>query len=313
MCSFCVVPYTRGVERSRPLESIVDEVRMLVEEEGVREVTLLGQNVNSWHEAGTTGTVSTAEGFNTVYKERKRGRGFAELLSAVAAVDPEVRVRFTSPHPKDFTPDVLDVIADHANIPNQLHMPAQSGSNAVLKAMRRGYTRESYLELVASIRERLPGVAFSTDMISGFCGETDEDHQQTLDLLREMQYDAGFLFHYSMRKPSYAHHHLQDDVPLDTKLARLSEAIDVFHKGALVRNEADVGTEQLVLVSGPSRRAPDVDVSGRADSNKTVIVRGGAAQGLKEGDYARVRITEATSKTLRGEFLAPSSVKDFHG
>ncbi|GAB4822700.1 hypothetical protein N2152v2_009746 [Parachlorella kessleri] len=307
MCAFCIVPYTRGRERSRPLQSILDEVRML-SGQGVREVTLLGQNVNSYadlsqaqqrlaaaapggagaasacdpfavYAKGCLGSSSLAkvaltvcpEGFRSVYKPRRDGTvSFAELLDRVAAADPEMRVRFTSPHPKDFSDEVLQVIASRPNVCKQLHMPAQSGSSAVLERMRRGYSREAYDALVAHVREAIPAVALSTDIISGFCGESEEDHAATLDLMRRTGFDQAFMFAYSDREKTYAAKHLQDDVPEEVKGRRLAEVIAAFREGLHQRCQQEVGRRHLVLVEGSSRRS-EADLTGRTDTFKRAV------------------------------------------
>lgn len=205
MCTYCIVPFTRGKERSRPIDSIEKEVKTLVER-GIKEVTLLGQNVNSFRdlsmETEETETAQLVPGFKTVYKQKVGGLRFAELLERVANISPELRIRFTSPHPKDFPNSVLEVIKTYPNICKQLHVPAQSGSSSVLERMRRGYTRESYLQLVRHVREVLPGVSLSSDFICGFCGETDEEFEETLSLIDEVKYQVGYLFPYSMREVS---------------------------------------------------------------------------------------------------------------
>ncbi|CAH1955501.1 unnamed protein product [Acanthoscelides obtectus] len=202
MCTYCIVPFTRGRERSRPVSSILREVEQL-SEKGVKEVTLLGQNVNSYR-----------------LKPKKGGLRFADLLNRVAAVNPEMRIRFTSPHPKDFPDEVVEVIRQHSNVCKNLHMPAQSGNSVVLERMRRGYTREAYLELVRSIRLKLPDVALSSDFICGFCGETDEEFEDTLSLMEEVRYNQAYLFAYSMRERTTAHRRFKDDVPPDVKQRR---------------------------------------------------------------------------------------------
>jgi tRNA A37 methylthiotransferase MiaB len=250
MCSFCIVPFTRGRERSRPTASVLDEVRALAEQ-GVKEVTLLGQNVNSFADfserggGGSSGGeaqdeqpsalasaspsdapfAAYAPGFRSVYVPRRGGAvRFAELLERVAGIDPEMRIRFTSPHPKDFPLEVLQAVRAHANVCKQLHLPAQSGASGTLSRMRRGYDREAYLALAARVREELPGVALSSDFISGFCGETEEEHADTLSLLRAVRYEHAFLFAYSRREKTAAARHLEDDVPPDVKQRRLEEA-----------------------------------------------------------------------------------------
>lgn len=236
MCSYCIVPFTRGRERSRPVRSILEEVQML-SDQGVKEVTLLGQNVNSYRDTsevqfcGSEGTKLSC-GFNTNYQAKRGGLRFSDLLDQVSRVDPGMRIRFTSPHPKDFPDEVLHLIAERQNVCKQIHLPAQSGSNQVLKAMRRGYTRESYLDLVDNIKRIIPDVSLSSDFISGFCGETEDDHQQTLSLIREVGYNVGFLFAYSLRKKTHAFHRLQDDVEPRVKQRRLEECISVFREEA---------------------------------------------------------------------------------
>jgi tRNA-N(6)-(isopentenyl)adenosine-37 thiotransferase enzyme MiaB len=206
MCTYCIVPFTRGRERSRPIDSIEREVRTLVEKQGIKEVTLLGQNVNSFRdmskEPQEPESTQVVPGFKTVYKARLGGLRFAELLERIANISPELRIRFTSPHPKDFPNPVLEIIQKYPNICNSLHIPAQSGNSAVLERMRRGYTREAYLELVKHIREKLPGVSLSSDFICGFCGETNEEFEDTLTMIDEVKYNVAYLFPYSMREVS---------------------------------------------------------------------------------------------------------------
>uniref|UniRef100_A0A8C3QS21 Mitochondrial tRNA methylthiotransferase CDK5RAP1 n=1 Tax=Cyanoderma ruficeps TaxID=181631 RepID=A0A8C3QS21_9PASS len=312
MCSYCIVPFTRGRERSRPIASILQEVRML-SDQGVKEVTLLGQNVNSFRDLSEVQFQSVAapglsRGFSTVYKAKQGGLRFSHLLDQVSRIDPEMRIRFTSPHPKDFPDEVLQLIQERHNICKQLHLPAQSGSTRVLEAMRRGYTREAYLELVDHVRDSIPGVSLSSDFITGFCGETEEDHQQTVSLLREVRYNVGFLFAYSMRQKTRAHHRLQDDVPTDVKQRRLEELIATFREEAARANAALVGQAQLVLVEGPSKRSAS-ELCGRNDGNIKVIfpdaeledaAECGAPGRAQPGDYVMVKVTSASSQTLRG-------------
>ncbi|NXQ92376.1 CK5P1 protein, partial [Nyctibius grandis] len=314
MCSYCIVPFTRGRERSRPVGSVLQEVRML-SEQGVKEVTLLGQNVNSFRDTSEVQFQSAAapglsRGFSTVYKAKPGGLRFAHLLDQVSRIDPEMRIRFTSPHPKDFPDEasVLQLIRERHNICKQLHLPAQSGSTRVLEAMRRGYTREAYLELVHHVRESIPGVSLSSDFIAGFCGETEEDHQQTVSLLREVRYNVGFLFAYSMRQKTRAYHRLRDDVPADVKQRRLEELIAVFREEAARANEALVGQSQLVLVEGPSKRSAS-EWCGRNDGNIKVIFPDAEMEDAagcealvraQPGDYVLVKVTSASSQTLKG-------------
>ncbi|KAM6147691.1 mitochondrial tRNA methylthiotransferase CDK5RAP1 [Erethizon dorsatum] len=322
MCSYCIVPFTRGRERSRPVASILEEVRKL-SDQGLKEVTLLGQNVNSFRdnsEVQFNNAVSTklSRGFTTNYKTKQGGLRFSHLLDQVSRVDPEMRIRFTSPHPKDFPDEVLQLIQERDNICKQIHLPAQSGSSRVLEAMRRGYSREAYVELVHRVRESIPGVCLSSDFIAGFCGETEADHLQTVSLLREVQYNTGFLFAYSMRQKTRAYHRLKDDVPEEVKLRRLEELITVFREEASKANKTSVGRTQLVLVEGLSKRSV-TDLCGRNDGNLKVVfpdaeMEDGVNPGLKvraqPGDYVLVKITSASSQTLKGHVLCRTTLKD---
>ena len=353
MCAFCIVPFTRGRERSRPVGSILNEIRRL-SDEGVKEVTLLGQNVNSFADMsmssggdssgdvgtriGTTGLSGNhgsdpferyyAPGFSSVYKPKRDGAvRFAELLDAVADVDPEMRVRFTSPHPKDFPDEVLRVIAERPNVTKQLHMPAQSGSSSVLERMRRGYTREAYLDLVARARRDIPGVALSSDFISGFCGETEEEHADTVSLMHLVGYEKAFMFAYSMREKTAAARRLNDDVPEHVKKRRLAEVIDAQRAGAEAANALEIGRVHCVLVEGRSKRS-DERMSGRTCTNKRVIVDGvdtaaeydvteGSPHGsptvtMNSGDYVAVRIDRAGANTLYGTPLGRTELGRFH-
>uniref|UniRef100_A0A1A8ETZ6 Mitochondrial tRNA methylthiotransferase CDK5RAP1 n=1 Tax=Nothobranchius korthausae TaxID=1143690 RepID=A0A1A8ETZ6_9TELE len=315
MCSYCIVPFTRGRERSRPVSSILEEVRML-SDQGVKEVTLLGQNVNSYRDESEeqfcgSDVTKLSRGFSTVYRSKRGGLRFSDLLDRVSRVDPAMRIRFTSPHPKDFPDEVLQLVSERRNICKQIHLPAQSGSNQVLKAMRRGYSREAYLDLVSNIKRIIPAVSLSSDFISGFCGETEDDHQQTLSLIREVGYNLGFLFAYSMRKKTHAFHRLQDDVPAHVKQRRLEECISVFREEASRVNAALVGSSQLVLVEGESKRS-DKDLCGRTDGNMKVIFpkedAASSAAAMDAGDYVLVEILSATSQSLRGRALGHSNL-----
>uniref|UniRef100_A0A8D3BYC7 Mitochondrial tRNA methylthiotransferase CDK5RAP1 n=1 Tax=Scophthalmus maximus TaxID=52904 RepID=A0A8D3BYC7_SCOMX len=322
MCSYCIVPFTRGRERSRPVSSILEEVQML-SDQGVKEVTLLGQNVNSYRDTSEeqfcgSDLAALSRGFETVYRTKQGGLRFSDLLDRVSRIDPDMRIRFTSPHPKDFPDEVLHLIAERGNICKQIHLPAQSGSSRVLKAMRRGYTREAYLDLVENIKTIIPEVSLSSDFISGFCGETDDDHKQTLSLIRDVGYNVGFLFAYSMRKKTQAFHRLQDDVPAELKQRRLEECISVFRKEATRVNAALVGSTQLVLVEGESKRSAE-DLCGRAEGNvkvifpkKDVVVppEESNAAGINAGDYVLVKILAANSQSLRGRALGHSSLRE---
>ena len=340
MCSFCIVPFTRGRERSRPSSSIIDEMRML-SDQGVKEVTLLGQNVNSYADfsgaetphgaADSTGAQQPAfgeyaPGFTSVYVPRREGAmRFGELLDRVAAVDPEMRIRFTSPHPKDFPEDFLRVIGAHNNICKQLHLPAQSGSTSVLTRMRRGYSREAYLALAHRARDMLPGVALSSDFISGFCGETEEEHSDTISLMQEVGYEHAFMFAYSKRDKTHAARHFEDDVPASVKQRRLEEVIATFRAGAAQRAAAEVGRLHCVLIEGPSKKST-ADWSGRTDSGKVVVFPDVQVPAtwqateaseprvrLQPGDYVAVRVQKATAASLTGTALGRTSLRDFYG
>ncbi|XP_070696909.1 mitochondrial tRNA methylthiotransferase CDK5RAP1 [Pempheris klunzingeri] len=320
MCSYCIVPFTRGRERSRPVGSILEEVRML-SDQGVKEVTLLGQNVNSYRDTSEeqfcgSDLTQLSRGFKTIYRTKQGGLRFSDLLDRVSRIDPDMRIRFTSPHPKDFPDEVLHLIAERENICQQIHLPAQSGSSKVLKAMRRGYTREAYLHLVKNIKRIIPEVSLSSDFISGFCGETEDDHQQTLSLIREVGYNVGFLFAYSMRQKTHAFHRLQDDVPAEVKQRRLQECISVFREEAVRVNAALLGSTQLVLVEGESKRSAK-DLCGRTDGNVKVIFpkedvavqpAESVTAPVRAGDYVLVEILSATSQSLRGRALSHSSL-----
>jgi MiaB/RimO family radical SAM methylthiotransferase len=313
MCSFCIVPFTRGRERSRPVESILEEVRQL-SEQGVKEVTLLGQNVNSYRDLSQstvplTHPTSThlSRGFRTIYKPKEGGRRFADLLDKVAQVDPEMRVRFTSPHPKDFPDELLTVICERHNVCKNVHLPAQSGNSEVLDSMRRGYTREAYLDLVEKVRAIVPGVTLSSDFMTGFCGESETAHKDTLSLMETVRYDIAYLFAYSMRQKTHAYHRLSDDVPHEVKQRRLRELIDTHQRIASEENSARIGEEHVVLVEKRSKRS-DKDLSGRNDGNIKVIFPDvlvpsdstGREVKMAPGDYVIVKIAGASSYSLKG-------------
>ncbi len=289
MCAFCVVPFTRGRERSREPQSIVHECRDLLSK-GYKEVTLLGQNVDSYAFAS----------HGTPNQEPRNTTDFADLLAMVAEVSPALRVRYSTSHPKDMSDKVLAVMARYPNICNYVHLPVQSGSSEVLKRMNRGYTREWYLERIASIRRHMPDCAISTDIITGFCGETDEDHQQTLDLLNEVRFDMAYMFKYSERPKTLAARKYPDDVPEAVKGRRLQEVIAVVTRTAGEGNQRFVGTEQTVLIEGISKRSPD-HMYGRSDHYNTVIL---PKEGLAPGDFVKARILSATASSLHGETLA---------
>ncbi len=280
-CHYCIVPYTRGRERSRDVESILREVRDL-RDRGYKEVTLLGQNVNSYRAplGGTEGDSS-----------------FASLLRLVARTVPEMRVRFTTSHPKDMSDETLRVIAEEPNVCKHIHLPVQSGSNRILKLMNRKYTREWYMERVAAIRRIVPGCGLSTDIFVGYHSETEEDHRMSLELMREVGYDSAFMFKYSERPGTYASKHLPDDVPEDVKIRRLNEMIRLQTELSAEANRRDVGHEFDVLVEGPSKRSRE-QMCGRTEQNKMVVFDRG---NCRVGQTVRVRITGSTSATLMGE------------
>jgi len=275
-CHYCIVPYTRGRERSRDVESILREVRDL-RDRGFKEVTLLGQNVNSYQEGGS----------------------FAHLLRRVAEEAPEMRIRFTTSHPKDMSDETLQVIADMPNVCRHIHLPVQSGSNRILQLMNRKYTREWYLDRVAAIRRIVPDCGLSTDIFVGYCSETEEDHQLSLSLMREVQYDSAFMFKYSERPGTYASKHLPDDVPEEVKIRRLNELIQLQTEISAQQNRKDEGREFDVLVEGFSKRSRN-QLCGRTEQNKMVVFDKG---GHHIGETVRVRITGSTSATLLGEGL----------
>ena len=276
-CSYCIVPYTRGRERSRPYNSILNEVQDLYNR-GYKEVTLLGQNVNSYN----------FEGLN-----------FAGLLENLAQAIPGIRIRFTTSHPKDMSEETIIVISKYPNLCKHIHLPVQSGSSRILKLMNRKYTREWYLERIALIRKHIPDCGISTDMFTGFHSETEEDHQETLSLMREVGYDSAFMFKYSERKGTFASKNLPDDVPEEVKLRRLQEMIDLQMELSLESNKKDIGKEFEVLVEGYSKRSRE-QLSGRTSQNKVVLFDN---QGQKVGDLVRVRIKDASAITLFGDII----------
>lgn len=282
-CSYCIVPYTRGRERSREVDSILAEVADL-RAKGYREVTLLGQNVNSY-----------------LYRDESTGKevSFADLLARVAEAAPDMRVRFTTSHPKDMADDVLHVIARYPNVCNHIHLPVQSGSNKVLKAMNRRYTREWYLDRIAAIRRIVPDCGISTDMFTGFHDESEEDFQETLSLMREVKFDSAFMFKYSERPGTLASKHMPDNVPEDVKIDRLNRMIALQNELSLRSHRSEIGREVEVLVEGVAKRSREQMV-GRTQQNKTVVFPRGT---FRVGDLARVRVVDASSATLIAELI----------
>ena len=286
MCSFCVVPFTRGRERSRPLESILTEIRQL-SDQGYKEVTLLGQNVNSYK-----------DGIHT----------FSTLMDKASLLDPEMRFRFSSPHPKDFPDELLHLIAERPNLCSYIHIPAQAGSDSMLERMRRPYTRDQYLQLIEKMKGIIPGLSLSTDIIAGFCGETEEEHQQTLSLMREVEYDLAYMFAYSERERTLAYRKFEDDVPDDVKKRRLSEIISQQMSIQNRRNHNEIGQRHVVLVEGTSKRS-EQQMSGRTDTNKIAVFD---RKDFKKGDYVEVEITGATSATLIAKPIANTSLEEYY-
>jgi tRNA-2-methylthio-N6-dimethylallyladenosine synthase len=315
MCSYCVVPYVRGAERSRDPETIVREVREIFNNE-FREVTLLGQNVNSYSWNGNTlsddSPSLSRRGVPSNTHVRQDGEvslsiipqiaepiGFPDLLDMVASVDPLLRVRFSTSHPKDLSDDVIEVMAKHDNICKHIHLPVQSGSTAVLERMNRKYTREWYLDRIAAINRILPGCTLSTDIIAGFCGETEEEHQETLSLMREVGCDFAYMFKYSERPDTKAARNMKDDVPDDVKTRRLNEIIALQNELSTISKKADVGKTYEVLVEGKAKK-PVGAMMGRTTGNKVVVFQ---ADSVKPGDYINVTIIRATSATLIGSII----------
>jgi tRNA-2-methylthio-N6-dimethylallyladenosine synthase len=286
MCSFCVVPFTRGRERSRPLESILNEIRQL-SDQGYKEVTLLGQNVNSYKDGNHT---------------------FSTLMDKASLLDPEMRFRFSSPHPKDFPDELLYLIAERPNLCNYIHIPAQAGSDSMLERMRRPYTRDQYLQLIEKMKGIIPGLSLSTDIIAGFCGETEEEHQQTLSLMREVEYDLAYMFAYSERERTLAYRKFEDDVPQEVKKRRLSEIISQQMSIQHRRNHDEIGHRHVVLVEGTSKRS-EQQMSGRTDTNKIAVFD---RNDFEKGDYVEVEITGATSATLIAKPIAMTSLRAYY-
>ena len=290
-CHYCIVPYTRGRERSRDIESILTEVRDL-RDKGYKEVTLLGQNVNSY-----SGALRQAQG---PCEEKIL---FPQLLRRVAEEAPTMRIRFTTSHPKDMSDETLRVIAEMPNVCKHIHLPVQSGSDRILKLMNRKYTREWYLDRVAAIRRIIPDCGLSTDIFVGYHSETEEDHQLSLSLMREVGYDSAFMFKYSERPGTYASKHLPDDVPEEVKIRRLNELIQLQTEMSAIQNKKDEGKEFDVLVEGFSKRSRE-QLCGRTEQNKMVVFDKGSHH---IGETVKVKITGSTSATLLGESTSPLS------
>ena len=283
MCSFCVVPFTRGRERSRSAMSIVQEAETLFND-GYREVTLLGQNVDSYH---------------WINEETNEAVTFAQLMEKVALISPLLRVRFSTSHPKDITDDVLFTIKKYENICNYIHLPVQSGSSRVLQMMNRTYSREWYISKIDRIREIIPDCGLSTDMIAGFCTETEDDHLESLSLMEYCKYDLAYLYFYSERPGTLAARRFEDDVPLEIKKRRLQELVNLYRDHSLISMQKDVGKIFKVLVEGYSKKSED-ELHGRADNNKVVVF---PKENFKKGDYVMVEIIDCTAGTLLGRAI----------
>ncbi len=293
MCSFCVVPFTRGRERSRDPESIVAEAKDLFEK-GYKEVTLLGQNVDSYlySGGGLKKELLTEE-------QKQSATNFAQLLEKVALVSPELRIRFSTSHPKDMTDEVLETMAKYDNICKYVHLPVQSGNSRILEMMNRGYTREWYLNRIEAINRILPGCGISTDIITGFCSETEEEHQDTLSLLKQVQYDYAFLFMYSERPKTLAERKYKDDVPEEVKSRRQSEIVAIQRENSAIKTKAGVGKIHKVLIEGFSKKSDDMFM-GRNTQNTVVVF---PKENYKKGDYVNVMVTSCTASTLIGNVI----------
>jgi tRNA-2-methylthio-N6-dimethylallyladenosine synthase len=291
MCSFCVVPFTRGRERSRNPLSIVAEARDLFER-GYREVTLLGQNVDSYR-----WNISKK---GEIVDENIPTTNFAQLLEMVAKVDPDLRVRFSTSHPKDMTDEVLETMAKYENICEYIHLPVQSGNTEVLKKMNRGYSREWYMDRIAAIRRIMPECAISTDIIAGFCDETEEQHEDTLSLMREVEYEFAYMFFYSERPKTLAERKYEDNVPDEVKKRRLQEVIEIQNESSLKANQKAVGKVHRVLIEGPSKRS-DEHLCGRNTQNAMIVF---PRENYKKGEYVNVLVEDCTRATLLGKVVA---------
>lgn len=280
-CSYCIVPYTRGRERSRAVDSILAELNNL-KDKGFKEVTLLGQNVNSY-----------------LFKEDGNETDFADLLAIVADAAPEMRIRFSTSNPEDMSDKILETMAAHKNICKHLHLPVQSGSSSVLKRMNRKYDREWYLDRIAAVKRIMPECGISTDVFCGFSGETLEDQQQTLSLMREVGFDSAFMFKYSERPGTFASRHYPDDIAEEEKIRRLNEIIALQNELSLESNRRDIGKTFEVLVEGYSKRSRE-QMCGRTQQNKMIVFPKGDA---KPGDFVMVKVSEATSATMLGEIV----------
>ena len=291
MCSFCVVPFTRGRERSRDPDSIIAEAKDVFDN-GYKEVTLLGQNVDSYLWSG-----GGLKKENLSSEQQAAATNFAQLLEKVALISPQLRVRFSTSHPKDMTDDVLYMVAKHTNICNYIHLPVQSGSSRILEMMNRGYTREWYLDRMAAINRIIPNCGISTDIITGFCSETEEDHQQTISLMKEIKYDYAYMFSYSERPKTLAERKYKDDVAEAVKKRRLAEIIELQRLNSGIKTLLGIGQVHEVLVEGFSKKSNEM-LMGRNSQNTVVVF---PKQNYKKGDYVNILATRCTTSTLIGE------------
>ena len=291
MCSFCVVPFTRGRERSRDPDSIIAEAKDVFNN-GYKEVTLLGQNVDSYLWSG-----GGLKKENLSHEQQAAATNFAQLLEKVALISPQLRVRFSTSHPKDMTDDVLYMVAKHTNICNYIHLPVQSGSSRILEMMNRGYTREWYLDRMAAINRIIPNCGISTDIITGFCSETEEDHQQTISLMKEIKYDYAYMFSYSERPKTLAERKYKDDVAEAVKKRRLAEIIELQRLNSGIKTLLGIGQVHEVLVEGFSKKSNEM-LMGRNSQNTVVVF---PKQNYKKGDYVNILATRCTTSTLIGE------------
>jgi tRNA-2-methylthio-N6-dimethylallyladenosine synthase len=280
-CTYCVVPYTRGRERSKPFDAVMSEMDLLVGQ-GAKEVTLLGQNVNSYNDEAT-------------------GNRFPELLEAVAVAHPKIRIRFVTSHPYDLSDKMIDVIAKYDNICNYIHLPVQAGSDRMLKLMNRKYTKAHYLGIIERIRKAIPDCALSTDTISGFCSETEEDHKELLELMKNVRYDSAFMFNYSTRPGTKAHKSMEDDVDMETKRRRLNEVIEQQNRISKEKNEAEIGKIHEIMVESRSKKNPD-EWQGRSGTNKVIIFDNSEGK-YKAGDLVHLEVYKASSATLFGKVV----------
>ncbi len=317
MCSFCVVPFTRGRERSRDPQSIINEAKQLFEQ-GYREVTLLGQNVDSYqwsanypskkdilkakalrHTEQSEVSPASSERFFAGAQNDETETSFAQLLALVAQIHPDLRVRFSTSNPRDMTDDVLHTIAQYENICKHVHLPVQSGSSVILEKMNRGHNREFYMERINAIRRIIPGCGITTDIITGFCSETEDDHNETMSLMEQVNFDWAFMFFYSERPGTLAERKFKDDIPEEIKKRRLSEVIALQQKASIESNKKDIGMTFKVLAEGVSKKS-DNDLVGRNTQNKSVVFSRG---NFKPGDYVNVKVTSSTAGTLIGEVV----------